>query len=250
MSELQDEGKRELIRILFEQNVPSDERDQRDLRDYEAYFDNFDAGLKSLNTHQTYVELQLKVKAEDVAEIAFQAVPTMQRSPDATKGSVLCSLRQKLKEKHPGEEPWISLHGGTGEAERNLTPAERRKRERALELALDTVVRLWLMIEPSPRGYEGTEDGNGWRGQRGLSEFAKMQFYPCQAPPAGEGTREPQVHGTELTAEMIAEAMQVQLNLTHPLTVANMKKLTNIAIIWDSFLPEHLGFDADIRALT
>ncbi|KAK6706847.1 hypothetical protein SNK04_007862 [Fusarium graminearum] len=233
MSDLPDGKKNELIRAFFPQTeVPNKERN---LEDYEAYFNTFDTELNVLNTHRTYMELEFMASTDQLAEIALQAVPAMRNQPEITHDAILQVCRETPR------------HEYTNDHQSSLLLDEVE----ALKLAIDSVVRLWLMLDPSPRKGENDQEKNGWRGQRQLCEFVRTQFYPCQ--PASDGGRtqaETESRKRNLESDMMAETTQVQSNLTHPLTAANMKKLTNINIKWVSVLDEHLEFDADIRVLS
>ncbi|EXL66761.1 hypothetical protein FOPG_17084 [Fusarium oxysporum f. sp. conglutinans race 2 54008] len=222
MSILTEERKVTLIETLFER--PETEID---LKDYQTYFETVDTEIHYLNDSRDFRELLFRLQADQLVSVALVAVPRLRRNPSAEQGTILDSLRS-------GDIPGIQRHG---------LPREKT----ILEHILDGIVRIWLMVDPSP-----TEElhNTGWRGRRKLCDFVHGVFYPGQEAPKFPSAEATTARDHELMAEMASETTQVQSCLTHPLTVSNLKKLTNITTYWITHLEKHLEFDSDYSNLS
>ncbi|KAH7163704.1 hypothetical protein DER46DRAFT_604902 [Fusarium sp. MPI-SDFR-AT-0072] len=222
MSILTEERKVTLIETLFER--PETEID---LKDYQTYFETVDTEIQYLNDSRDFRELLFRLQADQLVSVALVAVPRLRKNPSAEQGTILDGLRS-------GDIPGIQRHG---------LPREKT----ILEHILDGIVRIWLMVDPSP-----TEElqNTGWRGRRKLCDFVHGVFYPGQEAPKFPSAEATTARDHELMAEMASETTQVQSCLTHPLTVSNLKKLTNITTYWITHLEKHLEFDSDYSNLS
>ncbi|KAF4974567.1 hypothetical protein FZEAL_8539 [Fusarium zealandicum] len=222
MSKLVPETKRTLIAALFDRDVVDS-----DLWEYDDYFESFDAEIQFLNDLRVLRSLGCTFQDGRLVEIALRAAPEMRQTPAAQQGSILDILEN--------------------DSEIGLPVDGDEEKKAVMRHALDSVVRLWLMIDPAP---DETRHRQGWRGERRLCDFVYGLFYPGKPAPEfpvleGNSTRDP-----DLAAEMAMENTQLQSSLTHPLTAANMNKLTSITMDWIALIDRHLEFDADYRVLS
>ncbi|KAI8961533.1 hypothetical protein F5Y11DRAFT_225755 [Daldinia sp. FL1419] len=220
--------KQDLIQTLFNRNV-----NRHHLSEYKGYFDTFNEQTQYLNDYRVFKELRVVLEWEQLATIALIAVPQMCRQPDARQEWILDHLRRNIPEDSEG----LRLLVGDTETQKD-----------ALSYSLDSVIRVWLMVNPAPIS-DSRQRTQGWRGERRLCDFVHGLFYPGRPAPR-HPTQQAQGYDSELLAEFSAENTQIQSGLTHPLTAANMKKLTNININWVSLLDNHLEFDVDTRHLS
>ncbi|KAF4341670.1 hypothetical protein FBEOM_4408 [Fusarium beomiforme] len=217
MSGLAEERKVNLIEVLFER--PESEIDSQD---YEPYFQMIDAEIRYLNDCREFRDLFFKLDAEQLTVVALITVPILKHNPSAEEETVLDSLQA-------GDV--LGIQGAGLPQERTI-----------LKYILDGIIRIWLMVDPTPVAEQHI---TGWRGRRKLCDFVHGLFYPAQDAPKFPGKPETPIRDAELVAEMASETTQVQSSLTHPLTVANMKKLTNITAYWITQLDKHLECPRD-----
>ncbi|KAM0547221.1 hypothetical protein ACHAPJ_010483 [Fusarium lateritium] len=200
MSGLSDGGKKALITNSFDR-----QDDEIDLQDYQDYFRVIDDEIQFLNDSEDFKDNGYQLEADEVHEIALEVVLQLKSNPDAKQAIVI----QKLYEK---PFPQILAQGET-------------TGKKLLELILDGIIRIWLMVDTAA---DEEMDDYGWRRERKFCDFVHGLFYPGQKAPIYPNTPETRVRDTELAAEMASETTQIQSSLTHPLTAANMKKLTSI----------------------
>ncbi|KAF5666933.1 hypothetical protein FCIRC_10012 [Fusarium circinatum] len=226
MSSLSDNSKKALIANLFDKST-----DDIDLRDYQDYFRVIDDEIQFLNDYETFQSNNFKLHPNQLNQIALEVVQELKINPGAKQAAII----QKLYDKRL---PQIHAQGET-------------KGKALLEYILDGTIRIWIMVDTAGSSEPGDY---GWRGERKFCDFVHGIFYPGQSAPAYPDNKETSVRDSELMAElkaeMASENTQIQSSLTHPLTAANMKKLTNITTHWANGLNQHLQFDADFRNLS
>lgn len=121
-----------------------------------------------------------------------------------------------------------------------------------LQDTIDCAIRVWLMINSRSDRPDGTlSDGSveqRWEDGQRLCDFVYGLFYPGKTAPGGVSNA--QVHYSEdLLAGMTKESDEIQTRLTHPLTAINLKRYSKVKICWAQYLPEHLEFHHNYRAL-
>ncbi|KAF4959251.1 hypothetical protein FSARC_10767 [Fusarium sarcochroum] len=222
MSALSEQRRKALITTLFDR--PDSEIVSQD---YEIYFQAVYAEIQFLNDSLDFREHDFQLVPDQLLDVALEAVPQLRSNPEATQADI----QQKLFTKN--------IRGIRGQRDAGA--------KILLDHILDGTIRIWLMVDPAE---DEEMNIHGWRGERRFCDFVHGLFYPGRDAPTypsaqGTTTRDP-----ELVAEMASENTQIQSSLTHPLTAANMAKLTNITIHWVTRLDKHLEFDADFRNLS
>ncbi|KAF4446969.1 hypothetical protein F53441_9440 [Fusarium austroafricanum] len=222
MSDLSPNRKATLIETLFERA-----EDEMEIRDYEDYFKAIDTEVQYLNESRDFRDLLFRLEPDQFVTVALITVPRLRVNPGSVQEAVLGELQV-------GDTLGIQADG---------LPRERT----ILNHILDGIIRIWLMVDPSP--VEEIHNA-GWRGQRKFCDFVHGLFYPGQEALKYPSSKTTQTRDSELVAEMTSETTQIQSSLTHPLTASNMKKLTNITIYWTRQLDKHLEYDADYENLS